>query len=350
LSVKPDIGIIYHPDFFLHTDDYHPEKKERLQAILSLLKEEHLFDKLQQLAPVPAVVDDVAKVHTPDYIRSVQDLCERGRTSLDPDTYLTPHSYEVALLSSGGALTAVQAVLEGKLKVCYSLGRPPGHHAERNRGMGFCLFNNGAIAAMHAMENYSISRILYLDWDVHHGNGTQNTFYHDPRVLFMSVHQSPAFPGSGYLDETGEGKGAGYTVNVPLPPGSGDEEYGAVFREIVVPLADAFHPELVFVSAGQDAYHDDPLAGMKLSFNGYANMARTVREIAEKHCDGKIVLFMEGGYNLRGQAEAVVTTLAELGRWDRPVKQETVHGGGRTDSRAMDIIAAAKRKNALLKD
>jgi acetoin utilization deacetylase AcuC-like enzyme len=200
------------------------------------------------------------------------------------------------------------------------------------------------------MENYSISRILYLDWDVHHGNGTQNTFYHDPRVLFMSVHQSPAFPGSGYLDETGEGKGAGYTVNVPLPPGSGDEEYGAVFREIVVPLADAFHPELVFVSAGQDAYHDDPLAGMKLSFNGYANMARTVREIAEKHCDGKIVLFMEGGYNLRGQAEAVVTTLAELGRWDRPVKQETVHGGGRTDSRAMDIIAAAKRKNALLKD
>jgi acetoin utilization deacetylase AcuC-like enzyme len=348
LEVKPEIGIIYHPDFFLHTNAHHPEKKERLEAILTILKDERLFEKMEQLAPLPAEIEEVARVHTEAYIKSVRELCERGRSYLDADTYLTPHSYEVALLSAGGALKAVRTVLEGRLKACYSLGRPPGHHAETHRGMGFCIFNNGAIAAKEAIEKYGISRILYLDWDVHHGNGTQETFYQDPRVLFMSVHQSPAFPGSGYIDETGKGEGSGYTVNVPLPPGSGDEEYAAVFREIVEPLADAFKPELLFVSAGQDAYHDDPLAGMRLSFAGYANMARHVREIADRHCEGRVVLFLEGGYHLRGQAEAVVTTLSELGQWNRPLKQETVHKSGSIDSRAMDIITAARQASTLI--
>ncbi len=348
LSVKPEVGIIYHPDFLLHTNPHHPEKKERLEAILTLLKQEQLFDKLQQLAPLPAQEEEVAAVHTMDYINSVRELCERNRSYLDPDTYLTPHSYDVALLSAGAALTAVRAVLDGRLKKAYSLGRPPGHHAETHRGMGFCLFNNGAVAAREAINNYGIKRILYLDWDVHHGNGTQECFYHDPRVLFMSVHQSPAFPGSGYTNETGAGEGAGYTANVPLPPGCGDAEYAAVFSEIVVPLAEAYQPEIVFVSAGQDAYHDDPLAGMNLSYAAYANMARHVREISDKYCGGKTVLFMEGGYHLRGQAEAVVTTLAELGRWERPLKQETVYSGGASGNRAADVIAEAKKNSPLL--
>jgi acetoin utilization deacetylase AcuC-like enzyme len=346
LTQKTDIGIVYHPDFLLHTQDYHPEKKERLLAILTLLKEEKLFDRLEQLAPVPAEPEEIALVHTDGYISHVRDMCERKRAYLDPDTYLTPDSYRVALLSAGAALTAMRAVMKGRLKVCYSLCRPPGHHAEPHRGMGFCLFNNIAIAARAAMREFGLERILLVDWDVHHGNGTQAAFYSDPRVLFICVHQSPAYPGSGYTDETGSGEGVGYTVNVPLPHGCGDAEYSAFFDGVVTPLADAYRPQLVMLSAGQDAYHDDPLAGMRLTFAGYAAMARKLKTVAEKHCDGKIVVCMEGGYNLKGQAEAVVTTLAELGGWDRPVKTENVPSS--TKKEALALIAGVKEQSLAL--
>ncbi len=346
MTARPDIGIVYHPDFLIHTQDYHPEKKERLLAILSLLKEEKLFDRLEQLAPVPARVEEIGLIHTESYIKYVKEMCERQRPYLDPDTYLTPRSYEVALLSAGAALTAMRSVMNGRLKTCFSLGRPPGHHAEPNRGMGFCLFNNIAIAARAAMEEFGLERILIVDWDVHHGNGTQAAFYHDPRVLFVCVHQSPAYPGSGYTDETGSGAGTGYTVNVPLPAGCGDAEYSAFFDEVVAPLADVYRPQLVMLSAGQDAYHDDPLAGMRLTFAGYAAMARKLKQIAEKHCSGKIVACMEGGYNLKGQAEAVVTTLSELGGWGRPVKNENIPATGRKD--ALGVIAKVKEQSLAL--
>ncbi|MDW7649875.1 MAG: histone deacetylase [Bacillota bacterium] len=316
------IGIVYHPDFFIHTKDSHPEKKERLQAILSLLKQENLFSRLQQLAPAPASVGDVARVHTRQHIEFIRTLCEQHKGYLDIDTYLTPQSYDVALLSAGAALAAMRSVMNGKLDICFALGRPPGHHAEPHKGMGFCLFNNGAIAAKAAQEEFGLSRILYIDWDVHHGNGTQKAFYHDPGLLFASVHQSPAFPGTGPLHETGAGEGEGYNVNIPLPPGCGDREYARVFREVIRPLADRYKPELILVSAGQDTYHDDPLAGMRVSFDGFADMARQVRDLAKDHCDGKVVLFLEGGYHLRGQAEAVVTILSEMGEWGRPVRNE----------------------------
>jgi len=336
-------GIVYHPDFLIHTNDFHPEKKERLQAILTLLKEENLFFRLEQLAPLPASPEEVAKVHTKHHIDNVRELCEQEHPMADVDTYLTPKSYGVGLLSAGAALTAMRAVMKGQLDVCFSLGRPPGHHAEPNRTMGFCLFNNGAIAARLAKEEFGVSRIFYLDWDVHHGNGTQKIFCHDPGVLFISVHQSPAYPGSGHLHETGEGDGAGYNVNIPLPPGSGDEEYSRVFKEIVRPLADRYRPEVVFVSAGQDLYHNDPLAGMCLSYQGFAEMAGHVRDIAEGYCAGKTVLFLEGGYHLRGQAEAAVTVLAEMGRWGRPVKDEPVPKSRHLYDDPGRIIAEVKR-------
>ena len=322
MNENRQIGIVYHPDFFIHTKDAHPEKKERLQAILSLLKEENLFAKLQQLAPVPAEVDEVARVHTLQHIENIRTLCEQHKGYLDADTYLTPKSYDVALLSAGAALTAMRSVMRGKLDVCFALGRPPGHHAEPHKGMGFCLFNNAAIAARAAQEEFGLSRIMLIDWDVHHGNGTQKAFYQDASLLFVSVHQSPAFPGTGHFGDTGSGVGEGYNVNIPLPPGCGDKEYSRVFREIIRPLADRYKPELVLVSAGQDIYHDDPLAGMRVSFAGFADMARLVREIAADHCDGKTVLFLEGGYHLRGQAEAVATVLSVFGGWGRPVKNE----------------------------
>jgi acetoin utilization deacetylase AcuC-like enzyme len=316
------LGIVSHPDFFIHDNPSHPEKKERLQAILSLLRNENLLDSLVQLAPLPATVDEVASVHTKEHIANIQRLCQSGRTGVDADTYLVPESYQVGLLSVGAALTAMRSVMRGTLDVCFSLGRPPGHHAEPNRGMGFCLFNNIAVAARQAREEFGVKRILILDWDVHHGNSTQKVFYHDPGVLFISVHQSPAFPGSGHIGETGAGEGVGFNVNIPLPPGCGDPEYNQVFEEIVRPLADRYQPELVMVSAGQDTYHNDPLASMRLSYRGFAEQARHVREIADQYAGGKIILTLEGGYHLRGQAEAVATVLSVLGGWERPVNSE----------------------------
>jgi acetoin utilization deacetylase AcuC-like enzyme len=342
-------GIVYHPDFLLHTNPHHPERKERLEAIMSLLARENLLTRLRQILPLPAALDEVTLVHTPQHLEYVRKMVERGSSYLDADTYLTKHSFDVALLSAGGALTAMRAVLGGELRTCFSLGRPPGHHAEPDNAMGFCLFNNGAIAARAAMKEFGVSKILFLDWDVHHGNGTQQCFYHCPEVLFVSIHQSPAYPGTGHLQETGAGHGLGYNVNIPLPPGCGDEEYEAAFREVIVPLAAAYRPEVVLVSSGHDTYHADPLAGMSLSFRGFAAMARYAREIAEMYCGGRTVLFLEGGYHLQGQAEAVVTILAELGQLERPLNEEEVCRGGAVFGDPRKVIAAAREHPLLRK-
>lgn len=324
MSDRSKTGIVYHPDFLKHTSDSHPENKERVITILEKLEMEKRLENLPRLAPEAARAEEIAKIHLPRYIENIRSLCERGYRQLDADTYLTPDSYEAALMSAGGAVTAMRAVMGNKVKAACSLGRPPGHHAEPHHGMGFCLFNNGAVAAKLAMEEYGLKRILYVDWDVHHGNGTQKAFYHNKEILFISVHQSPCYPGTGFVGERGEGEGLGYTVNIPLPPGSGDNEYRRVFREIIQPLADRYEPELVLISAGQDAWHEDPVAGMCLTFQGYADMALTMKQIADKHCDGKTVLVLEGGYHLEGAAEALLTVLGIYGGWDRPVKLEKI--------------------------
>jgi len=218
--------------------------------------------------------------------------------SLDADTSVSPRSFDAALLAAGAAITMTAAVVKREATSAFVLVRPPGHHAEEDHAMGFCLFNNLAIAAAHARAELGVERVLVVDWDVHHGNGTQRAFYDRRDVLFFSLHQFPLYPGSGWVDEVGQGEGVGHTVNVPLPPSSGDADYEAAVREILVPVADTYKPDLVLVSAGFDAHHDDPLAGMNVTDDGFAHLAEAVRSIAERHAQGRLALMLEGGYDL----------------------------------------------------
>lgn len=321
---KEVLGVAYHPDYLIHTEYSHPERMERLVYITKILKGENFAGHFEYITPEPAAVDDIALIHDRDYISSVKTACMMNRSSLDMDTYIVPESYEIALKSAGGALAGLSLIMEGKYKKVFSLGRPPGHHAEKNRAMGFCLFNNIAIAARVAQEKYNINKVAIIDWDVHHGNGTQNSFYHSKDVLFFSLHQSPGYPGTGSAREIGAGEGEGYTINVPLPGGCGDDVYMNVFEEILLPVLDEYQPELIMISAGQDAYHRDPLAGMHLTYKGYHRMAEALRNAAEKHTAGRILVCMEGGYHLEGQANAVFHAMNSLADWGFPVPNEQV--------------------------
>ncbi len=317
------IGIIYHPDYLLHSHYNHPERKERLEYINRALKEKISPDLVAKIDPEPATVDDIALVHDRSYIESIEEACLSNRGFLDLDTYIVPESYRVALLSAGGALNGLRTVMDGKAgdpdKV-FCFNRPPGHHAEKNRAMGFCLFNNVAVAAAAARRDYGLKRIAVVDWDVHHGNGTQHSFEDDPEVLFISTHQSPAYPGTGRVQDTGRGRGEGFNVNIPLPAGTGDSEYKLAFDSIVIPILDLYQPELLIVSAGQDAYHRDPLAGMALSEGGYYYMAEQLAGAAGRWSRGKMLLCLEGGYHLAGQAGVIVQVLNALGRWNLPLE------------------------------
>ena len=308
---KPATGLVYHPDYLKHAvPAWHPEQPQRLAAIVEHLKEVGLWDKAAHIQPVLADVESVAEVHSTRYIADVEDFCERGGGLLDwGDTPVCPASYEVALLAAGGAIAACDAVMAGQVRNAFCLVRPPGHHARPRGGMGFCVFNNVAIAARYLQRKHGLARILIADWDVHHGNGTQEAFYSDPTVLYVSVHRYPFYPGTGTADETGTGEGQGANVNVPLHGGTaGDEFIGALRRELA-PAAEKFRPDFVLVSAGFDAHRDDPLGGMLLDDGDYATLARLVRGIAEKHCDGRLVVVLEGGYDLgalgRGAAEVL---------------------------------------------
>lgn len=322
MNIEADfIGLVYHPDYLLHTQAHHPERKERLESILNAIRQQNLTEKLQIFEPLPAFVEDIALIHERNYIESVEEACRSGRLSLDMDTYLVPESYHVALLSAGGALTGLRRVMDKNPGKVFVLNRPPGHHAESRRAMGFCLFNNIAVAAAVAKRDYGLKKIAIVDWDVHHGNGTQHSFERDSEVLFISTHQHPAYPGTGSIGEVGRSDGEGYTVNIPLPPGSGDVEYGLFFREIIVPVLDQFKPELLLISAGQDAYRMDPLAGMSLTYKGYYNMTCELAGIAERWSEGRILLCLEGGYHLEGQAGAIIHVLNALGGWNLPIDE-----------------------------
>lgn len=312
------IGIVYDRDYLIHTQGQHPERKERLEHIMAALSSDIKAEHIKVLQPSPAEVDDIALVHDRDYIQSVDEACRSGKRNLDMDTYIVPESYRIALLSAGGAITGLRSVMSQTLRKVFVLNRPPGHHAERSRAQGFCLFNNVAVAAEVARRDYGLKRIAIVDWDVHHGNGTQHSFESDPSVLFISTHQSPAYPGSGHLEETGLNRGEGYTVNIPLPTGCGDVEYALLFERIIIPVIDQFKPELLIISAGQDAYRQDPLAGMSLTHQGYYNMAESLAAAAERWTGGRILLCLEGGYHLQGQAGAVLQVLNALGRWGLP--------------------------------
>jgi acetoin utilization deacetylase AcuC-like enzyme len=297
----------------------HPERPERLAAVrTAIASREQAFEVL---APRPASPEEILRVHTRDHLENIAQTARRAPLQLDPDTYVSPQSFEVALLAAGGSVELVRRVARGELRSGFAAVRPPGHHAEAGRAMGFCLFNNVAIAARALQAEERLERILILDWDVHHGNGTQHHFEDDPSVLYASTHQFPLYPGTGDAREAGRGRGEGSTLNVPLPAGCGDEEYTGVFQRILVPVAQAFRPEMILVSCGFDAHRDDPLAGMRLTAAGYRSMARIVRALAEDLCGGRLAFVLEGGYAASGLEQgtgAVLDTLLDAGPVEPP--------------------------------
>jgi len=309
----------------------HPESPNRLRVIHDLIAKE--FSELPLIEPRLATEDELSSVHDPFYIQTVANTEGRAFSRLDADTGLSARSYEIARLAAGGLLNAVDTLLTPHSALntphaIFAFVRPPGHHAERGRGMGFCLFNNIAIAAEYAIEKHGLKRILIVDWDLHHGNGTQKAFYDRKDVLFFSSHQYPHYPGSGSFDEVGSGKGEGFTVNAPFPSGFGDTEYLAVYDRILKPIALEYKPELVLVSAGFDPYVKDPLGGMEVTGDGFGNLASIVREVADATCGGKVLLTLEGGYNPDGLREGVRSVLQALTgpRWTVPVMDSPAAG------------------------
>jgi len=305
-------GFVYHPIYLEHEEWGHPESPERLRHTMAALDKVGLLARLTSIEATPVAPELLASVHGRDYIEQVKRVSTAGGGHLDRDTYLGRQSYQAALAAAGGLVNAVDSVLDGEVDNAFALVRPPGHHATVNRGMGFCLFNNVAIAALHAVQDRGLERVLIVDWDVHHGNGTQDIFYSDGHVLFFSTHQYPYYPGTGHWREIGEGPGMGLMVNVPLSPGVGDEGYGLIFDELLYPLAERWRPQLILVSAGFDAHWRDPLAGMRLSVAGYGYLARTIRSLADQLCEGRLVLTLEGGYDLGVLASAVRGCLGVL--------------------------------------
>ncbi|MDI3305765.1 MAG: class II histone deacetylase [Acetobacteraceae bacterium] len=276
----------------------HPSNPRLAQRTKHLIDLTGLGARLVPIEPYPATEADLTAYHTPAYVRRVQELCAAGGGDTGEGAPAGPGSYEIALLAAGGVMAAVDAVMRGTVRQCLALVRPPGHHAMADRGMGFCIFGNVAIAAHHARRRYGVERILIVDWDVHHGNGTQDAFYADPGVLFVSLHQDGLYPaGWGAVEDVGTGDGTGYTVNIPLPAGSGDAAYLAAFEQVITPIAARFRPELVIVSAGQDASASDPLGRMCLSTEAYRRMTATMRQIAAASAEGRLVVALEGGYS-----------------------------------------------------
>jgi len=294
-------------------DPGHPESPERLRVIYKMLEELEMKNLFQSVKPRIATREELEMIHSPHYIDLIAQTSGKPYYRLDMDTSTCAKSYEAALLASGGLLELTKAVMEGKLDNGFALVRPPGHHAEKDRAMGFCLFNNVAIGAKYALKHFSLQRVLIVDWDVHHGNGTQNSFYEDPEVLYFSTHRYGFFyPGTGAATEIGRGRGVGFNVNVPLSTGAGDPEYGNIFEKILKPIALEYRPQLILVSAGFDIHYDDPLGGMEVTEKGFARMIQILMEIAEATAQGKLVITLEGGYDVSGQSRSVKAILKEL--------------------------------------
>jgi acetoin utilization deacetylase AcuC-like enzyme len=310
---KGQTGFVYGDRYLSHDPGpEHPERPERLTAIIKALDESLLRKKLIAIEPAPAEMKWIERVHDKAHVNRVREACESAPISLDGDTTISRESFEAACLAAGGVLQAVDAVIEGKARNAFCAVRPPGHHATRDRAMGFCLFNNVAVAARYIRDGHQLSRVLIIDWDAHHGNGTQDAFYDDPNVFYFSTHQSPCYPGSGATSERGEGAGIGFTANVPMAPGSGDAEYLKAFEEILLPAADRFKPDFVLISAGFDAHEGDPITNLNVTTEGFGRMTGMVKGIAEKHCDGRLVSVLEGGYGLKNLGDSVVAHVKEL--------------------------------------
>ncbi|HEY1249610.1 MAG TPA: histone deacetylase [Thermoanaerobaculia bacterium] len=302
-------GLLFDDRFLLHRAPYeHPEHPGRLAAIHQRLEAEGLIARCTPVAAREATEEELSRIHTPDHLRTIAETSRHEFAQLDPDTYTSRDSEEAALLAAGGLVDLARGVAEGRLANGLALLRPPGHHAEADRAMGFCLFNNVAVAAAAVQASGVARRVLIVDWDLHHGNGTQHSFWEDPSVLYFSTHQFPFYPGTGDVGEVGGGAGRGFTVNVPLPAGCGDPEYLAAFDRVLLPIAHAFAPDLVLVSAGYDAAAGDLLGSMRISPDGYARLTQRLLGLA----GGRVVLALEGGYNLDAIARSAAASLRAL--------------------------------------
>ncbi len=306
-------GIVKDKRYLKHTAGFsHPESPERLASVYEMLDNPACVRQYVCIEPRPASHDEIAYVHTPHYIDFVASTAGKSHVILDPDTMTGAETYKIAKLAAGGLLNAIDAVIAGEVDNAFALVRPPGHHAGAGNSEGFCVFNNIAIGAMHAHCRHGIKKTLVVDWDLHHGNGTQKMFYADRRVLYFSTHQYPHYPGTGSWQEVGEGMGLGFTVNVPLNRGAVNGTYVAAMQKILAPIALAYRPQLILVSAGYDIYYKDPLGSMRVTPEGFAAMTRVLLDIADQCCDGKIVAVLEGGYHAGGLALSVRSTLMEM--------------------------------------
>jgi len=306
-------GIVRDDRYLRHGEGfYHPESPERLEAIYAMLDGPDMKGRFVPLPARHADHDEIALVHDRTYIDFIASTAKMNYYSLDPDTQTTPESYDTAKLAVGGLLNALDAVMAAEVDNAMALVRPPGHHASRHRAAGFCIFNNIAIAARYALSRHGLKRILIVDWDLHHGDGTQEIFYGDNKVLYFSVHQYPAYPGTGGVRELGSGEGKGYTINVPLKARSDDAVYVRAFTGLLKPVALSFRPELILLSAGFDSYHMDPLGDMRVTEDGYAAMTRILLDIADASCRGRLVGVLEGGYHKGGVTSSVRAVLREM--------------------------------------
>lgn len=317
----------------------HIEVPRRLEAIYSMIDGCDLKDRLVPVTPRLASLEEIQWVHTPDYIEKILDTAGESLRYLDPDTVTSEQSCMAAFLAAGGVFEAVEAVISGSLDNAFALIRPPGHHAERDRQMGFCLFNNVALAAEYARRRHGLERVLIVDFDLHHPNGTQHIFEDSDHVLLFTTHRFPFFPGSGAIEEVGFGPGAGYTVNVPLPAHCDDADFSIVYEQLLLPLGEAFRPQLVLVSAGFDTHFDDPIGGMRMTERGYGRIMRMVMQIADAHCRGGVIVMLEGGYDLsamRKSARAVLETMLQ------PEAHESASPALRSGSPVPDIIDSVR--------
>jgi acetoin utilization deacetylase AcuC-like enzyme len=306
-------GVVKDIRYMKHSCGFaHPESPQRLAAIYEMLDNPLMSWKFTHIEPREATHKEIETIHSPAYVEFIASTAGQRCVFLDPDTSTCPETYEIAKLAVGGVCNAIDSVMDGEVDNAFAFVRPPGHHAEKDTAAGFCVFNNIAIGAMHAISKYNLKRILIVDWDLHHGNGTQHSFYNEPRVLYFSTHQYPYYPGTGSLQEIGRGEGEYYTINVPLNIGAGDASFVRIFRKILQPVALEFKPELILLSAGFDTYFQDPLGGMRVTPEGFAAMARILLNIAETCCQGRFVAVLEGGYHVVGLTKSVKAVLEEM--------------------------------------
>ncbi len=334
------VGLIKDDIFMNHiTSNSHPEHPARLRAIHAILEEREMQDIYTVLPSREATLKELQWIHTEPYIQEIEATQGCGQRQLDPDTIVSADSYRIAKHAAGGLFVLLDALFAEEIQNGFALIRPPGHHAEANRGMGFCIYNNVAIAARYAQQMGFAKKVLIVDWDLHHGNGTQHSFESDPTVLYFSSHQYPYYPGTGRPEEIGKGTGEGYTVNIPLPGRQGDNDFMQIYSEILGPIAKQFQPELLLISAGFDTYYRDPLGGMEVTENGFAALTRLLMGIADNECQGKILLTLEGGYHQKGLSQSVKKVIETLhGR--QPEKAADLNSASSTSRKIIDHVKA----------